>query len=201
MIKKAIGSRIAQTIEMRSLQKFVFQIDKLIFFARIFMLLIYPEILHKYIWKTNDTIFIWFAIVNAYVFFDKIISAILYIRKHRPKFTLDLSDFQSKKQSMNSNENLIDWISQTELISFLLKQNWFPFVIAKSKFWLFPKEYKKIGDNLERVWIIVRGENNARVLKDKIDREILEKIICKTNSDDLSAPLLREGNSFTYQTI
>jgi hypothetical protein len=201
MIKQAIKIRIAHAIETWSFWKFMFAIDKLVFFARLFLLLIYPEILHKYIWKANDTMFIGFAIVNAYAFFDKIVSAMLYIRKQRPKFTIDLSDFQTKKQSINSNGNLIDWISQTDLISFLLKQNWFPFVIAKSKFWMFPKEYKKLGDNLERVWILVRGENNARVLKSKIDREYLEKVITKTNSDDLSLPLLQQWNSFNYQTI
>jgi hypothetical protein len=201
MIRHAIKTRIAKTIETWSFQKFIRRIDKLVICALIFVLVFYPEKIQTNTIKDFDIYVGWFVIANLYAFFDKIISAISYLRKQRPRFTIDLSEFQTKKQSINSNWNLIDWISQTDLIDFLIKHKWFPFVIAKSKFWLFPKEYKKIGDNLERVWILTRGENNSRILKPKVDREYLEKIITKTNSDDLSLPLLQEGNSFTYQTI
>jgi hypothetical protein len=201
MIKKAIISRIAQSIERRSFQNFMFNINKLVFCAWIFLLLFWHDMIHAIDLKQYEVFAGVYLIANVYAFFETILSCISYIRKNRPKFSLQIDDYVTKKEKSNTQENTIDGISQTGLIDFLLKQNWFPFVIAKSKFWLFPKEYKKIGDNLERVWILVRGENNARILKQNVDRELLEKIITKSNSDDLTPPLLREGNTFTIQNI
>ena len=69
------------------------------------------------------------------------------------------------------------------------------------QFGINPKEYKKIGDNLERIGVLIRGENNARILKENITREILENIFNCSDSNDLFAPLLRNGNSFTVQKL
>lgn len=72
---------------------------------------------------------------------------------------------------------------------------------AKMKFGMSPKDFKKIGDNLERVGVLVRGENNARILNKNVTRDVLEKIFACSNSDDMFAPLLRDGNSFTVQKL
>lgn len=69
------------------------------------------------------------------------------------------------------------------------------------QFGLNPKEYKKIGDNLERVGVLVRGDNNARILNENVTRETLENIFKCSDSDDLFSPLLRDGNSFTVQKL
>ena len=69
------------------------------------------------------------------------------------------------------------------------------------QFGMSPKDFKKIGDNLERVGVLVRGENNARILNEKVDRETLENIFKCSDSDDLFSPLLRDGNSFTVQKL
>jgi hypothetical protein len=192
MIANAIKKRIAQSIEVRTLQKFMFQIDKLLICVWIFVILFYPDVTRTVIWKQIDLIFVILFLANFYTFFETITATVYSARKKLPKFSIE------EKQD---DRNTTDWIDQQSLIEFLLKHNWFPFVIAKSKFWMFPKEYKKLGDNLERVWILERWENNARVLKQKITREMIEKTITKKNSDDLYPPLLQEGNSFKFETI
>lgn len=98
-------------------------------------------------------------------------------------------------------KDAIDGVEKTDLISFLLDNKWFPFVNAKMQFGMSPKDFKKIGDNLERVGVLVRGDNNARILNEKVDRETLENIFKCSDSDDLFSPLLRDGNSFTVQKL
>lgn len=199
MIMKAIVWKIAKSIEQWSFQKFMFQINKLVICAWIFVLVFYPDFIKTIDLKQYQMFVGWFVIANVYAFFDHILSALNYLWKNRPNIVFKLDEYIPKKKKDNTWK--IDWIDREELIDFLIKENSFPFMIAKSKFGLFPKEYKKIGDNLERIWILVRWQNNARVLKENIDRELLEKIINKTSSDDLFAPLLREGNTFNVQTI
>lgn len=201
MIKNAIISRIAKSIEAWNFEKFMIEVDKIVIFVWIFWLLFYPTKISDVVLFHRWTIFAWFILLNAYAFFDSIISAFFILFDKLPKITFDFDDLISKKTTISSTKEMIDGISQQDLIEFILKHNWFPFTIARSKFWLFPKDHKKIGDNLERVWILVRGENNARVLKENIDRQTLEEMISKCDSNDLSVPLLQQWNTFTFKKL
>ena len=136
----------------------------------------------------------WTLCVNLFAFFDTIVSAFLKISKIIPKI-----EFLQPKE--NEPKDAIDGVEKSDLISFLLKHKWFPFMNAKMQFGISPKDFKKIGDNLERVGVLVRGENNARILNENVTREILENIFTCSNSDDMFAPLLRDGNSFTVQKL
>ena len=200
MIMKAIVWKIAKSIEQWSFQKFMFQINKLVICAWIFVLVFYPDFIKTIDLKQYQIFVGWFVIANVYVFFDHILSALNYLWKKPSEYSFQTWRLYPKKEKKTIHERSIELIVKNWLTSWSKKidfRSW----SQKSKFWLFPKEYKKIGDNLERVWILVRWQNNARVLKENIDRELLEKVINKTSSDDLFAPLLREGNSLNVQTI
>ena len=195
MIKNAIKTKIVKSIEKGKIfQDFIWWIDKRIICAWIFGFV--------FIWKDTTLAFvhqyrIYFGgaiCVNLFAFFDPIVSTFLAVWKFIWK--IEIIQPQEKEP-----KDAIDGVEKSDLISFLLKNKWFPFINAKMQFGINPKEYKKIGDNLERIGVLIRGENNARILKENITREILENIFNCSDSNDLFAPLLRNGNSFTVQKL
>ena len=100
-----------------------------------------------------------------------------------------------------NSKDALDGMNKSNLIDFLIKNNGFPFMDAKKQFGISPQDFKKIGDNLERVGILTRGDNNARILKQGVTRELLQKMFDCENSDELFPPLLRQGNSFNVQKL
>ena len=195
MIKNAIKSKIVKSIEKwKVFQNLIRRFDKRIICALIFGFC--------FVWKVQTLDFLhsrrifvgWILCVNLFAFFDTIVSTFFKIWKLIPHV-------EFMKPEEKEPKDAIDGVEKSDLISFLLDHKWFPFVNAKMEFGISPKDHKKIGDNLERVWILVRGENNARILNENVDREMLEKIFTCSNSDDLFSPLLRNGNSFTVQKL
>ena len=88
----------------------------------------------------------------------------------------------------------IDWILVDELIEFLLNEWGLPVDKVRNFRGLNNGAYKKLGDNLERMGILKRGANNARVLgTDDVDYmlEVLnsnsdsDKIIYKANENEI----------------
>ena len=195
MIKNAIKSKIVKSIEKwKVFQNLIRRFDKRIICALIFGFC--------FVWKVQTLDFLhskrifvgWIICVNLFAFFDTIVCGFLKIYKLIPH--VEFMQPQEKEP-----KDAIDGVEKSDLISFLLDHKWFPFVNAKMEFGLNPKDHKKIGDNLERVWILVRGENNARILNENVTREMLENIFKCSDSDDLFSPLLRDGNSFTVQKL
>ena len=88
-------------------------------------------------------------------------------------------------------KDAIDGMNKSNLIDFIIDKNGFPFVDAQKQFGISPKDHKKIGDNLERVGVLTRGENNARVLSENTTKDILKKILNCDNTDDIFPPLLQ----------
>lgn len=193
MIINAIKNKIVKHIEKWNLFRVIVRrIDKWIISALIFGFYFW--------WEENSTMFliqnrIFVGIVvcvNLFVFFDMFLIAFYNV----VNFIFSIRFWKGKE-----NE-LIDGVTEkNELIDFLFKYNGFPFVNAKNELWLNAKEHKKIWDNLERVWVLTRGENNARVLSENATKDILRKILNCNNTDDLFPPLLQEWNSFTIQKL
>ena len=200
MIKNAIKSRIAKSIESLSFKSFMLSFDKFIIFAWVFVLMFYPDSVNRRIGDKRPVVFALFILSNAYAFFDIIVSEFYKVCQRIYNIRLQIEDYIPKTKTKDSGP-VIDGIVRDKLIDFLLDHSWFPYVHAKDKLWLFPKEYKKLGDNLERVGVLVRWDNNARVLSEKVDRELLEKIISKTSSDDLTLPLLQEWSSLNFENV
>lgn len=81
----------------------------------------------------------------------------------------------------------IDWIPTEDLILHIIEHKWLPTIETKQKFNINNDSLKKIWDNLERVGILKRWPNNARVLAtDDIDdlvdtmRDIADSDMLKT---------------------
>jgi hypothetical protein len=78
----------------------------------------------------------------------------------------------------------IDGISINELIVFLYERNGLPTIEARQKRNTTNDKIKKLGDNLERVGILGRGENNARVLKIQ-DVDTIISMLSVEDSDNI----------------
>ena len=192
MIKNAIKNKIVKDIEKwKFFQNMIRRFDKLAICGLLFLVCFY--------WKNRTLEFLkpyrvfvyWLLFVNLFWFFDTVVSALFKLWQLIPKFEIEKP----------IKKDVIDGMNKSNLIDFIIDKNGFPFMDAQKQFGISPKDHKKIGDNLERVGILTRGDNNARILKQGVTRELLEKIFDCENSDELFPPLLRNGNSFTVQKL
>ena len=192
MIKNAIKNKIVKDIEKwKIFQKFIRRCDKLVICGLLFAICLYGKNRTLEFLKQYQSFVYWILFVNLFWFFDTVVSVFFKLWQRIPKIELKNDDPKQK----------IDGMNKMNLIDFLIDKNWFPFMDAKQTFGISPQDFKKIGDNLERVGILTRGENNARVLKQGVTREILQKIFTCENSDQLFPPLLRNGNTIEVQKL
>lgn len=192
MIKNAIKNKIVKDIEKwKFFQNLIRRFDKLAICGLLFLVCFYGkswtlEFLKQY------RIFVYGALfVNLFWFFDTILSALFKIWQMIPKVEFEKT----------TSKDALDGLNKSNLIDFIIEKNGFPFMDAKKQFGISPQDFKKIGDNLERVGILTRGDNNARILKQWVDRELLQKIFNCENSNDLFPPLLRNWNSIEVQNL
>ena len=192
MIKNAIKNKIVKDIEKgKFFQNLIRRFDKLAICWLLFLVCFYGKSWTFEFLKQYRSIVYGGIFINLFWFFDTILSGISKFWQIIPKFELEKPE----------TKDHLDGFNKSNLIDFLIKKNWFPFMDAKKQFWISPQDFKKIGDNLERVGILTRGENNARILKQWVTPELLQKIFNCENSDDLFPPLLRNWNSIEVQNI
>lgn len=192
MIKNAIKNKIVKDIEKwKIFQNLIRWIDKLVICWILFALCVYGKNRTLEFLKQYHVFVYWLLFVNLFWFFDTVVSVVLKLWHMIPKIEIEKP----------TKKDAIDWLNKSNLIEFLIDKNGFPFMDAKKQFWISPQDFKKIGDNLERVGILTRGDNNARILKQWVDRELLQKIFTCENSNDLFPPLLRNGNSIEVQNL
>lgn len=136
-----------------------------------------------------------YAIVSLMIFIEELIDIIVY--RKLPK--IEITHLQGEPIGGYNNNIYIDGILKENLAIFILENNGLPTIASKEVLGLTTEEVKKLWDNLERVGILERGKNNARVLRvDDLDiiTKTLEGVV---DSDDLTPPLLRVWeNSYNY---
>ena len=192
MIKNAIKNKIVKDIEKwKFFQNMIRRFDKLAICGLLFLVCFYGKNRTLEFLKQYRSIVYGGIFINLFWFFDTIVTALFKIRNMIPKFEIEKP----------IKKDAIDGMNKSNLIDFIIDKNGFPFMDAQKQFGISPKDHKKIGDNLERVGILTRGDNNARILKQGVTRELLEKIFNCENSDELFPPLLRNGNSFNVQKL
>lgn len=88
-------------------------------------------------------------------------------------------------------QDCIDGIVTDDLVRFITKYKWLPTNETKQAFDINNEQLKKLWDNLERVGILKRWPNNARVLCQG-DSSVIRSILWEhTDSNDLSPALLK----------
>ncbi len=192
MIKNAIKNKIVKDIEKwKFFQNLIRRFDKLAICGLLFLVCFYGKSWTFEFLKQYRSIVYGAIFINLFWFFDTIVTALFKIWQMIPKFELEKT----------TSKDALDGLNKSNLIDFIIEKNGFPFMDAKKQFGISPQDFKKIGDNLERVGILTRGENNARILKQWVDRKLLQKIFTCENSNDLFPPLLRNGNSIEVQNL
>ena len=95
--------------------------------------------------------------------------------------------FQVQKQEMKKQAKswkLIDWvISAEDLANFLIEYWWFPVKKLQEFFDINNEEYKKLWDNMHRMWVLKRWSANARVLA-TYDAEYIAHILMSSLDSD-----------------
>lgn len=74
-----------------------------------------------------------------------------------------INETQELEEESESQE-MIEGIPVNELIAHLIKFRSFKRTEVETKFWIARHRFTEIADKLESIWILSRGENNARVL-------------------------------------
>lgn len=145
-------------------------------------------------WKMAMKIWNWFWLINfwwtylilcAMIFMEEIANTILSMR------WIVRFDFWDPGDDVTYNTDRIDWISIDDLILLILENKWLPTTATKEAFNINNEQLKKLWDNLERVGILKRWKNNARILKID-DYDMMKDIIWWiVDSNDLYAPLVK----------
>ena len=139
---------------------------------------------------TRDTIWIYYAITGI-IFFEEIVEVLC---RRMPKFEFEFADRIQEVEA----DDIIDWINTQELVEFLLKNDWLPTEKYRDTFQVSNVHLKKMWDNLERVGILKRGANNARVVAIS-DIEIIQDLLKGVvDSSDIAPPLLKVS-SWVYE--
>ena len=118
-----------------------------------------------------------FAAVNAVLLFEHLYWYIYHlITSFIPRITFEDEENYDIVTKINPDE-----IEFKEIMEFIYQEEWFPVWKTKEQFWLSVQQIKQIGDDLESVWILVRGPNNARVLNTEINRSVVDELIADVN--------------------
>jgi len=101
----------------------------------------------------------------------------------------------AKNQTEAVDDILVDNVPTHKVLEFLFEKKWRPVIQAKEELWLTVAEHKKLWDNMERVGILVRGENNARILSDMDPEYIVEMFARVVESDQLQHLMIQDPNN------
>lgn len=83
----------------------------------------------------------------------------------------------------------IEWIPVLELIDHLFVAKSFKREDVEKKFWIARHRFSEVAQALEECWILVRGENNARVLNPNITKQ--EIVACVAEAKEASQIMRR----------
>ena len=187
MIKNTIKEKICMDLKNGELlENIIREFDKLCICATLFALCFYGHNnLQAFLYYNRIFVYI-VVFINLFAYFDTIVSLFLQLFKFCKNISFDFDDHE--------NWETIDWIEKTSLVDFIFKYKGLPYKELHETFWINPKEYKKLWDNLEKNWILIRWENNARILKENVEKEIVKNLLNCWNSDDIF-PLLYQNKN------
>lgn len=163
--------------------KLYLTITKIISIILFWVLLIKPDLAYQcMIWKQFIIVKI-VLLIFSIMFIDQYMEYILVIYKKIKE--------RSKKISF---EKTIDWVKTRDLVDFIFQCNWFPANEFLDTFHVSKDVYKKLGDNLERIWVLTRWSKNARIIWSLYGIDDVYTILEKINdSSTLSTPLVQTG--------
>lgn len=151
------------------------------------LILAYPEVWIFYFQKFfmfENMIFPKWFVVFYYIFNLKLIHDQLnWIKIKIQKQSKLLVKIKQSKSEEKDNE--IFWISIQEIVKHLIEQKHFKRTDIENKFIINRNQYNKLASKLEEINILVRWENNGRILnKDYSEKQIAKALIFSEGNID-----------------
>ncbi len=136
-----------------------------------------PNALKSFFTAYNWAVLKWIAWWFLIAYIPEIVRKVISFYEKR--------DNEKTKQKYK-NVILIDWIlSAEDLISFIFENDWLPVKVMQKYFDINNEEYKKLWNNLERMWILKRWVANARILATRDVDYILHVLLSSSDSDKM----------------
>lgn len=149
--------------------------------------------------KATEVVFIVFKFKNY--FFPKMIWSFFIVFKFKIIFDLIkqmIPDFPEIKEEPTGDT--IDWIPTIEMLDHLFEFESFKRDDIEKKFKIPRNRFTELAQKLEDLGVLVRGENNARVLNNEFARSDVALILeWKTSAADLRQ-LIRQENECSWTT-
>ena len=194
---KVFKFRLCQYFKTVSFKDFILQLDLFLILLGFLWLAIdrnSPTLAFEYHGGIIMKVFVFF---NVYVFWETIVSAIVRIGIKMKGF-LYISVKNTQKTSKYWLK--LDGFDVSAIIEIILSKSGLP-TNDLLEIGFTPRKIKKLGDNLERIGILSRGENNARILNTELEKDqILSKLISCEDSDQLT-PLLHEVGEWSWNIV
>lgn len=174
---------------MSKLKIITYTIDRVLIVSWLCLLMIDRKSLVELLLSWNAVLLKVFICFQIYTFRDEVMLFLNDIVNKLPRFQF-LLDIDCK------NIYTLDGICTNDLVHYMTTTWKFAYWEASELFKMTPQSYKKLWNNLERVWILERGLNNARVLRQCFGSiEKLDHLSKFTDSDDITPLLSRDWNT------
>lgn len=95
----------------------------------------------------------------------------------------------------------LDNIPLEHLITFLLEKQAWKVAEVKEEFWLSTRQYQKLWDNMERVGILSRWENNARILSEITADMMIDILVGVEDSDNLKPLMIKRDPDWSSYSL
>lgn len=134
--------------------------------------------------RADHSFFMVSSFISFYVFMN--------LQRIFNKFsTIEFNRYEEEVAQEQSDDASIEWIPVIELIDHLFVAKSFKREEIEKKFGIARHRFTEVANALEECWILVRGENNSRVLNPVITRQ--EIVACIAEA--------REANQITKRPI
>lgn len=146
--------------------------------------------------REHHSFFMVSSFVSFYVFMN--------LQRLFNKFsTIEFNRYEEEVEKEQSEWWMIEWIPVLELIDHLFVAKSFKREDIEKKFWIARHRFADVANALEECWILVRWQNNSRVLNDKITRQ--EIVACIAQAEKIEQivrrPIAKNENEYLFADV
>lgn len=162
-------------------QRSVYVIQSVLWCA-LFLLIVSPATLSMIRQTFDYAIITWWLWAFTIAYIPELWSLWIALLRYLWGVKFQVAKYEMKKQA--KSWRLIDWIiSAEDLANFLIEYQWLPVKKLQEFFEINNEEYKKLWDNMQRMWLLKRGAANARVIA-TYDAEYIAHVLMSSIDSD-----------------
>ena len=169
---------------MDKLKERIFEIDKLIILVSFFCLFVDSEKFWAFFSFYDGLGIKLFVFFQIYVFRDELVWCFVNIFNYLPIFKIEFDE-------KGGSGTTIDGIDSWKLVDYMFESWKFAYNDMVELFSITPQVYKKLWDSLENAWVLERGKNNSRIMRNIISKSDLFEWLSKFRKSCDITPLLK----------